>query len=89
MPLTFDMSLAELETYQGINPRPDNFDSFWEDALAEMQVNRSGQVEIVPASFQTSVRRMFGPLFHRRRRCAGSRYADSSEQRARSPSRRC
>ena len=30
MPLTFDMSLAELETYQGINPRPADFDSFGE-----------------------------------------------------------
>ena len=28
MPLTFDMSLAELETYQGRNPRPDNFRFF-------------------------------------------------------------
>ena len=54
MPLTFDMSLAELETYQGINPRPDDFDSFWEEALAEMR-EVDPQIEISPASFQTSV----------------------------------
>ena len=54
MPLTFDMSSAELETYQGINPRPDDFDSFWEDALAEMR-EVDPQVEISPASFQTPV----------------------------------
>ena len=54
MPLTFDMSLAELETYQGINPRPDDFDSFWEEALAEMR-EVDPQIEISPASFQTPV----------------------------------
>ena len=54
MPLTFDMSLAELETYQGRNPRPDDFDTFWEDALAEMR-EVDPQIEISPASFQTPV----------------------------------
>ena len=54
MPLTFDMSLAELETYQGRNPRPDNFDAFWEEGLAEMR-EIDPQIEISPASFQTSV----------------------------------
>ena len=52
MPLTFDMSLAELETYQGRNPRPDDFDAFWEDALAEMRAV-DPEIEITPASFQT------------------------------------
>ena len=54
MPLTFDMSLAELETYQGRNPRPQNFDPFWEEGLAEMR-EIDPQIEISPASFQTSV----------------------------------
>ena len=52
MPLTFDMSLAELETYQGRNPRPDNFDAFWEEGLAEMRAV-DPEIEISPASFQT------------------------------------
>ena len=54
MPLTFDMSLAELETYQGRNPRPDNFDAFWEEGLAEMRAV-DPEIEISPASFQTPV----------------------------------
>lgn len=35
MPL-IDMPLAELRTYSGRNPRPDDFDAFWRDALAEL-----------------------------------------------------
>ena len=31
------MNGAELETYQGRNPRPDNFDTFWDEGLAEMR----------------------------------------------------
>ena len=53
MPLLFDMSMEELKTYQGINPRPDDFDDFWDDSLAEMQ-SLDAEVEIVPSDFQTS-----------------------------------
>lgn len=35
MPLV-DMPLAELKKYQGISPRPADFDEYWERALAEM-----------------------------------------------------
>ena len=52
MPLLFDMPLEELKTYQGINPRPEDFDLFWDEALAEMQ-SLDPEVEIVPAEFQT------------------------------------
>jgi len=51
MPLTFDKPLAELWTYQGINPRPDDFDAFWRQALAEMHA-LDPQVELRPAPFQ-------------------------------------
>lgn len=45
-----DMPLVELREYMGINPRPDNFDSYWADALAEMRaVDRD--VTITPAEF--------------------------------------
>ena len=37
MPLTFDFPLEELKTYQGINPRPADFDEFWDTGLAEMR----------------------------------------------------
>ena len=32
-----DMSLDKLYTYQGINPRPVDFDEFWDKALSEMR----------------------------------------------------
>lgn len=36
MPI-FEMPLAELERYEGRNPRPTDFDSYWQEALAEMR----------------------------------------------------
>lgn len=52
MPLTFDMPLEELKSYQGINPKPADFDEFWDDALAEMNAI-DPQIEIIPdADFQ-------------------------------------
>lgn len=35
MPALFEMPLDELRTYRGRNPRPDDFDAYWETALAE------------------------------------------------------
>ena len=52
MPLMFDMPLEELKTYRGTNPRPDDFDAFWDSALAEMQALEP-QIETIPAGFQT------------------------------------
>ncbi|WP_083751118.1 acetylxylan esterase [Kribbella sp. ALI-6-A] len=34
--LSFEMSAEELSVYQGTNPRPDDFDQFWDKALAEL-----------------------------------------------------
>jgi cephalosporin-C deacetylase len=51
MPLMFDMPLEELYEYQGRNPRPEDFDTFWDRSLAEMR-EVDPQVELVPASFQ-------------------------------------
>jgi cephalosporin-C deacetylase len=51
MPLTFDLPLQELYTYQGMNPRPADFDAYWDAALAEMRAVEP-QVELVPAEFQ-------------------------------------
>lgn len=50
MPL-LDMSLPELHRYEGRNPRPADFDAYWERALKEMK-ETDPQLEIVPASFQ-------------------------------------
>ncbi|MBM3802329.1 MAG: acetylxylan esterase [Acidimicrobiia bacterium] len=51
MPLTFDFPLEQLKTYQGINPRPPDFDEFWDRSLAEMR-SVSPDVELIPAKFQ-------------------------------------
>lgn len=36
MPLTFDKPLPELYKYTGINPRPADFDTYWDESLAEL-----------------------------------------------------
>ena len=59
MPLMFDFPLEKLKTYQGINPRPDDFDAFWDEGLAQMRA-LSDEVELIPAEFQTS----FAECFH-------------------------
>ncbi|HLO98773.1 MAG TPA: acetylxylan esterase, partial [Fimbriimonas sp.] len=50
MPLV-DMPLAELEKYQGRNPKPANFDDFWNDSVSEM-LALPDQIELTPSSFQ-------------------------------------
>lgn len=47
MPLTFDLPMEELRDYQGINPKPADFNEYWDAALAEMNAV-DPQVEIVP-----------------------------------------
>jgi len=51
MPLLFDMPMEQLKTYQGCNPRPEDFDAFWDRGLAEMRAT-DPQVETRPAEFQ-------------------------------------
>jgi cephalosporin-C deacetylase len=52
MPLTFDLPIEQLETYQGKNPRPQDFDTFWDQSLVEMRAI-DPRVELIPAEFQT------------------------------------
>lgn len=52
MPLLFDMPVEKLYTYEGTNPRPADFDEYWDKALAEMNAV-DPQIELVPADFQT------------------------------------
>lgn len=52
MPLSFDMPLEELRTYEGSNPRPSDFDEYWDQALDEMRAV-DPQIELVPADFHT------------------------------------
>jgi cephalosporin-C deacetylase len=51
MPLTFDLPIEELGTYGGTNPRPSDFDSFWDRSLAEMR-SVDPRVELIAAEFQ-------------------------------------
>ncbi len=53
MPLTFDLPLEQLKRYQGTNPRPTDFDAFWEKGLTEMRAT-DPQVELAPAEFKAA-----------------------------------
>jgi cephalosporin-C deacetylase len=50
MPL-IDMPIEKLLTYEGRNPRPDDFDDYWARALAEMKAVDPA-LEMMPADFQ-------------------------------------
>lgn len=62
MPLTFDLPLEQLYTYQGRNPRPVDMDEFWDRSLADMNAV-DPQVEIRPATFQTPFADCFDLFF--------------------------
>jgi cephalosporin-C deacetylase len=62
MPLTFDLSFDELQTYQGSNPRPADHDAYWDGALAEMYA-LDPQVTLVPAQFQAPEAECFHMYF--------------------------
>lgn len=51
MPLTFDLPLDQLQRYRGVNPRPADFDAYWERALAELAAVEP-EIELIPADFQ-------------------------------------
>lgn len=51
MPLTFDLPFDQLEQYQGINPKPEDFDSYWDLAMKEM-LSTVSKIELIPSEFQ-------------------------------------
>ncbi len=53
MPLIFDLPLEQLESYQGTNPCPPDFDAFWDRGLAEMRATNP-RVELIPAEFEAA-----------------------------------
>lgn len=53
MPLIFDLPFEQLGSYQGRNPRPQDFDAFWEKSLAEMRAT-DPQAELIPAEFKAT-----------------------------------
>jgi cephalosporin-C deacetylase len=42
----FDLPLDELRTYAGTNPRPDDFDDFWAEALAELAAIDDAEIRL-------------------------------------------
>ena len=44
----FEMPLEQLREYRGRNPRPDDFEDYWDAAIAEMKATKA-EVELVPS----------------------------------------
>jgi cephalosporin-C deacetylase len=61
MPLV-DLPLAKLKRYRGRNPKPADFERYWDRALKEMRAV-DPQVELVKSDFQTSVADCFDLYF--------------------------
>jgi cephalosporin-C deacetylase len=61
MPL-IDKPLGELRLYQGINPRPDDFDDYWAEAITEME-GVEPEAELRLAAFQTPYAECFDLFF--------------------------
>jgi len=61
MPL-IDKPLGELRLYQGINPRPGDFDAYWDEALGEL-AGVEADVELRPAGFQAAFAECFDLFF--------------------------
>ena len=61
MPM-IDMPLQKMREYQGVNPRPADFDAFWENSLAEMRAI-DPKPTFVPANFDTSYAECFDLTF--------------------------
>lgn len=47
-----DLPLDELHAYTGRNPKPSDFDAYWDQALADLDAV-DPEVELIPAEFQT------------------------------------
>lgn len=62
MPLLFDMSVERLQTYEGRNPRPADFDAYWDRSLADLAAIAPA-VELVPADFQAPYAECFHMYF--------------------------
>jgi cephalosporin-C deacetylase len=61
MPI-LDMPLAKLKEYKGINPRPKDFDAFWDRALAEMRAT-DPRVELKPYQLSAGFAECFDLYF--------------------------
>ncbi len=62
MPLLFDMTWGDLQTYEGSNPKPSDFDDFWDRGLAEVE-SIDPRLEYAPSSFQAAFAECFDLYF--------------------------
>jgi cephalosporin-C deacetylase len=62
MPI-FDLSLDELWSYRGRNPRPADFDEYWDRALAEMK-SLDPQIELAPHQISAPFAEAFDLYFN-------------------------
>ena len=53
-----DMPLEKLKCYKGINPRPADFDEFWDKSVNDM-LNIDPAVELIPSKFQVDFAECF------------------------------
>lgn len=58
----FEMPLNELKMYQGTNPKPEDFEQYWERALDEMHSTEPDTV-LIPASFESNAADCFDLYF--------------------------
>lgn len=61
MPIV-DMPLEKLKVYGGRSPKPDDFDKFWEESLAEMEAI-DPKVELIPAPIKVNNAEIFDMWF--------------------------
>ena len=57
-----DLPLEQLKTYEGISPRPQDHEAYWERGLSEMR-SLDPRIELVPAEFQTQFAECFSLFF--------------------------
>jgi cephalosporin-C deacetylase len=57
-----DLPLEELQTYEGRNPRPEDFDHYWSRALAEL-AETPDHVRLQPAAFRSRAGRAYDLMF--------------------------
>lgn len=58
----FDLPLDELMTYQGRNPRPDDFDEYWAEALKELH-DVDAELILEPVSYPSTIAQCFDLTF--------------------------
>lgn len=58
----FDMPLDKLRQYEGINPKPKDFDEYWSRSLNEMN-SIDPNIELIPADFDSPVAKCYDLYF--------------------------